>query len=153
MHTGFVCALQESVSPVLCKFCNQIPLPSKVKLSGGSQSLCQIPRLGNLLWVLEISQQCENSSGIIVLQFVGHLLGGFREGLLVTSSKRAYATGCVTGRSNQSPCPHSRPLLTCTSVGDSNTGLARSLWGLWVLVRSRFCLSSPSVSGGYGVWF
>ena len=46
---GFVCALQESVSPVLCKFCNQIPLPSKVKLSGGSQSLCQIPRLGNLL--------------------------------------------------------------------------------------------------------
>ena len=27
----------------------------KVKLPGGSQSLCQIPRLGNLLWVLELS--------------------------------------------------------------------------------------------------
>ena len=27
---------------------------SKVKLPGGSQSLCQIPRLGNLLWVLEL---------------------------------------------------------------------------------------------------
>ena len=52
---GFVCALQESVSPVLCKFCNQIPLASKVKFSGGSQSLCQIPRLENLLWVLELS--------------------------------------------------------------------------------------------------
>ena len=52
---GFVCALQESVSPVLCKFCNQIPLASKVKFPGGSQSLCQIPRLGNLLWVLELS--------------------------------------------------------------------------------------------------
>ena len=26
---GFVCALQESVSPVLWKFCNQIPLSSK----------------------------------------------------------------------------------------------------------------------------
>ena len=52
---GFVGALQESVSPVLCKFSNQIPLASKVKFPGGSQSLCQIPRLENLLWVLEIS--------------------------------------------------------------------------------------------------
>ena len=51
---SFVCALQESVSPVLWKFCNQIPLASKVKFPGGSQSLCQIPKLGNLLWVLEI---------------------------------------------------------------------------------------------------
>ena len=52
---GFVCALQESVSPVLWKFYNQIPLASKVKFPGDSQSLCQIPRLGNLLWVLELS--------------------------------------------------------------------------------------------------
>ena len=35
--------------PVLWKFCNQIPLASKVKFPGGSQSLCQIPKLGNLL--------------------------------------------------------------------------------------------------------
>ena len=40
--------------PVLCKFCNQIPLASKVKFSGSSQSLFQIPRFGNLLWVLEL---------------------------------------------------------------------------------------------------
>ena len=52
---GFVCALQVTVSPILCEFCNQIPLASKVKFPGGSQSLCQIPRLGNLLWVLELS--------------------------------------------------------------------------------------------------
>ena len=52
---GFVCALQESLSPVLCKFYNQIPLASKVKFSGSSQSLCEIPRLGTLLWVLELS--------------------------------------------------------------------------------------------------
>ena len=52
---GFVCALQESGSPVLCKFCIQNPLASKVKFPKGSQSLCQIPRLGNLLWVLELS--------------------------------------------------------------------------------------------------
>ena len=51
----FVCSLQESVSPVLCKFCNQIPLASKVKFSGGSQTLCQISRLGNLLKFLELS--------------------------------------------------------------------------------------------------
>ena len=51
---GFVCALQESVSPGLWKFCNQIPLASKVKLSGSTQSVCQIPRLGNLLWLLEL---------------------------------------------------------------------------------------------------
>ena len=52
---GSVCALLESVSPVLCKFCNQIPLAAKVKFSGGSQSLCQVLRLENLLWVLELS--------------------------------------------------------------------------------------------------
>ena len=49
---SFVCALQESVSPVLGKFYNQNPLASKVKFPGGSQSLCQISRLGNLFWVL-----------------------------------------------------------------------------------------------------
>ena len=53
--TRFLYALQVSVSPVLWKFYNQIPLASKVKFPGGSQSLCQTPRLGNLLWVLELS--------------------------------------------------------------------------------------------------
>ena len=32
---GFVCALQESVSLVQCKLCNQIPLASKVKFPVG----------------------------------------------------------------------------------------------------------------------
>ena len=77
----FVCALQESVSQVLWKFCNQIPLAFKVKFPGGSQYLCQIPRLGNLLWALELSQQCKNFFGIIVLQFVGCLLGDSMLGL------------------------------------------------------------------------
>ena len=40
---GFVCSLQVSVSPVLWKFCNQIPLSFKVKFPGGSQSLCRSP--------------------------------------------------------------------------------------------------------------
>ena len=92
---GSVCALQESVSPVLCKFCNQVPLASKVKFPVGSQSLCQIPMLGNLLWVLELSQLCKNLFGIIP-QFVRHLLSGSMVGLLVISSGRFYATCCVT---------------------------------------------------------
>ena len=51
---GFVCAFQEFFSPALWKFYNQIPLASKVKFPGDFQSLCQIPRLENLLWVLEL---------------------------------------------------------------------------------------------------
>ena len=46
---GFVCALQESVFPVLWKFYNQIPLAPKIKFPGRCQSFCRIPRLGNLL--------------------------------------------------------------------------------------------------------
>ena len=69
MHT-IVFGLQESVSPVLWKFCNEIPLVFKVKFPGGSQSLCQISRLGNLLQALELLKQCENFFVIIVLQFV-----------------------------------------------------------------------------------
>ena len=33
----------------------------------------------------------------------------------------------------------------------SKSGLVQSLWGLWVLVHIRFCLSPLSISGGYGV--
>ena len=48
-------------------------------------------------------------------------------GLMKTSSKRAYVTGCVTQVCcTQSPCPCSRPLLTCTSAGDTQTLKDRS---------------------------
>ena len=131
---GLVCALQESVSPVLWKFCNQIPLASKVIFPGGSQPLCQIPRLGNLLLVLELSQQCDNLFGIIVLQFVGCLLGGSMLGLMVTSSKRADATHSMTQVCcSQSPCLHSRLLLTHVSAGTNTqrqieTNMQRQVW-------------------------
>ena len=49
----------------------------KVKFPEGSQFLCWIPRLGNLSQALEVLQQCENFFYIIVLQFVGYLVGGF----------------------------------------------------------------------------
>ena len=85
---------------------------------------------------------------------MGHLLVGSMVGLMVTFSTRAYATHCLTlVCCTQSPCPYSRPLLTRISAGDSCKGLAQSLWGLWVLLHTRFCLSPPSVSGGYGVCF
>ena len=76
---GFVCAFEESVSPVLWKFGNQILLASKVKFPGGSQSLFQIPRLGNMLWGLELLQQCKNLFDLIVLQFVSCLPSGSME--------------------------------------------------------------------------
>ena len=47
VHTRFYLCPPRVCSPVLSKFCNQIPLASKVKLSGHSQSLCQIPRVVN----------------------------------------------------------------------------------------------------------
>ena len=52
---GFICALHKSVFPVLWKFCNQIPLASNIKFPWGSQSLCRIPGLQSLLWVLGLS--------------------------------------------------------------------------------------------------
>ena len=72
----------------LWKFCSKSHWTSKSN-SLGSQSLCQISRLGILLWVLELLQQCKNFFGIIVLQSVGHLLGGSMVGPVVTSSRRA----------------------------------------------------------------
>ena len=53
-----LCPPRVSVSPVLWKFCNRIPLTCKVRFPGDSQSLCWIPRLGSLLWALEFLQQC-----------------------------------------------------------------------------------------------
>ena len=130
-------------------------LSAKSNSLSNSQSLCQILRLGNLLWVLELSKQCENFFGIIVLQFVGYLLRSSMVGLMVTSSKRTYTTRHASQVCcSQSPCPQGRTLLTLASPGDTQTtkaGLTQSLWGPWVLVCTRFYLSPPSISGEYGV--
>ena len=48
-------------------------------------------------------------------------------GLMVTSSKKASATGCVSQVCcSQRPCPCSRPLLTRASAGDTQTPKGRS---------------------------
>ena len=81
--------------------------PPRVCFPGGAPSFCRIPRLGNLLWALELLQQCENFFGIIILQFMGRLLGGCMVELMVTSCKRTYAS-CRVAQvcCSQSPCPH-----------------------------------------------
>ena len=68
-----------------------------------------------------------NLFGIIVLQFVSHLLSGSMVGLMVNSSKKAYATHCVTQVCcTQSPCPCGKPLVTHASAGDTQTLKGRS---------------------------
>ena len=65
--------------------------------------------------------------GIIVLQFVSHLLSGSLVGLMVNSSKKAYATHCVTQVCcTQSPGPCGKPLVTHASAGDTQTLKGRS---------------------------
>ena len=78
----------------------------QVCFPGGSQSYCWIPRLGNLLWALELLQQCKNFFGRIVLQSVGCTLGSSIVTLIATSSKRTYATCHASQVScSQSPVP------------------------------------------------
>ena len=115
---SFICVLQESVSPGLWSVIkSHQPSKSRPSKTGGSQSLCWILRLGNLLWALGLLQKCENSFGIIVLQFVGCLLCGFMVGLTSCASQV-----CCS----QSLCPRGRPLLTHTSPGDTQTLNGRS---------------------------
>ena len=55
-----LCFLQSSGSPII---------KSRWSSKPDSRSLCQIPRLGSLIWGLEPSQKCENFSGIIILHY------------------------------------------------------------------------------------
>ena len=120
------------------------------------------PQVGKSVVGLELFQQCENFFGIIVLQFMDHLLGGSIVGLMVTSSKRTDAT-CQASQvcCSQSPCPHSRSLLTRASTRDTQTlkcvSSSVSCGGHCsfplVLVHTRFCLHPLSVPGGSEIWF
>ena len=146
---GFVSALQESVSPGLWKFCNQIPLASKVKFPGGSQSLCQIPRLGKsvvgprtFLTVWEfIWYNCSAVYGSSAQQLSGGINGDLlQEGLCHTQD-------CCT----QSPC--GRALLTALPQETlKHWGRSGSV-SVGSSCAHRFCLRPLSVSGRSGVWF
>ena len=65
--------------------------------------------------------------GIIVLQFVGHLLSGSTMGLMVTFSKRAFTTCCASQVCcSQSPYSPVRPLLIRGSAEGTQTHKGRS---------------------------
>ena len=89
VHTRFfLCPPRVSVLLVLWNLYNQNLLTFKIKYPGDSQCVCQIPRLGSLMWGLEPWHQCENFFGTVALQLVGHPPGGSMVGLMVTSSRR-----------------------------------------------------------------
>ena len=52
-----LCLQKSLFPPVLWKSCNEIPVIYKVRFLGDSQSPCQIPSLGSLMWGLEPLQQ------------------------------------------------------------------------------------------------
>ena len=65
---------------------------------------------------------CKNFFVLIVLQFVDHLIGSSTMELMTTSSKRTYATNHTSQVCcSQSPCTHSKSLLTHVSAGDTQT--------------------------------
>ena len=98
VHTSFCCSLQESVSLGVLS-----------------------PFAGSPGWEICCNRE-ENFCGVSFLQFVGCLLAGSTVALVVTSSRRTYATCCSSQACfRQSPCPHSRSLLTCTSSGKTQT--------------------------------
>ena len=129
------CALQASVSPILWKFCNQIPLASKVKFPGASQSLGSIPRLENMFMgprtFLTVQEFLWYNCSAVCGSSAWQLYGGVNGDLLQE------ATCCVTQICcTQSPCPCGKPLMTRASMGDTQTLKGRS----------------SSVSVGSGSW-
>ena len=118
-----------------------------------------IPRVGKSVVGLTTLEQCGNFFGIIVLQFMGCLLGSSIVRLMTISFKRTYAT-CLAFQDCccQSPCPCCRPLLTCASSGNTQTlkGWSGSVscgghcFFPWFC--TRFSLHPPSISGRYEVW-
>ena len=104
-----------------------------------SQSLAKSPGWEVLWGGLELSQQCENSFCIIVLQFVGRPPGSPIVGLMVTFFKRMYASRSLS----QSPCRRGSPLLTCAFTGDPQklTGRSGSVFlGGWFLLSLGPCV-------------
>ena len=101
-------------------------------------------------WVLVHTRFCLCLSSLLPQSCVSP--GGSMVGLMMTFSKMA----CAIPRSAppRVPAPmtgHSWPVPLKERLKHSKTCLAQAMWGLLVCIR--FCLSPPSISGGYGVWF
>ena len=88
--------------------------------------------------VLQKSQFCVISDGSMV-------------DLVATSTRRAYAT--PKSAAPRAPAPvagHCWPVPLQETFRHSKPGFAQSLW--YLLVHTRLCLSTPSLSDGYRVW-
>ena len=133
--TRFCCALQESVSPVLGRYCNQILLVFKVKLkdcqSRGLSVPLPIPQVVKSVVGPRIFATVRELLWYNCFQVVGCLLSGSIVKLMAVSSKRTYATGHASQACSQSPCPCGRPLLTRASTGDTQILKDRSGSVLW----------------------
>ena len=135
--------------------CTRCPRPCQQATT--NSHLCQrLLDTHGQVWVSLLWDHCSFLLGPSMHKFVSVLSkilspqscispGGSMVGLRATSSKRL----CDLGSCTQSPSPCSRPLMTHASAGDPNTGVAQSLWGLWVLEHARFCLSPSSIYGRY----
>ena len=95
-----------------------------------------------------------NLLSIIVLPFVGHLLGDS----VVRFPPRGLMPHTMWPRSAVPVAPvpeagHCWPIPPQKTLRHSKAGLTQPLWGLWVLMCTSFCLSPLGISGRYGVWF
>ena len=128
--------------------CRPMPLPETPGHSQASlgQSLVESLLLSPGSWWAQgsvcalqesVSQSCVSSGGSMV-------------GLMVTSSNRAYAI--PRSAAPRAPAPaagHCWPV----PLQETLTVLSQSLWGLWVLVCTRFAWALWASLCGYGVWF
>ena len=141
LHSMLRTLQQATVNPHLCQRLLDTHRQVWVSLLWGHCFFLLGPGAYNVSFVPSKSlfpQACVSSGGSIV-------------GLIVTSSKRAYAT--PRSAAPRAPAPaagHCWPVPPQETLKHSKAGLAQSLWGL--LVCTRLCFSPLSVSGEYGVW-
>ena len=127
--------------------CQSMPLP---EIPGLSQASLGQSLVGSLL--LSLGSWCTQGFvyGFQVLFPQSYVSsGGSMVGLMVTSSKRAYAIpSSAAPRAPASAADHCWLIPLQETLKHSKAGLIQSLWGL--LVCTRFCLSPLSILAGMG---
>ena len=119
--TGFCLCPPRVCSPVLRKFCNQIPLALKVRFPGGCPSLCLIPRVGSLLRPWDFCSSARTSlMPLFSSLWVARPLA--LVGLVATSCMWICATRCA--RDTDSSADHCRPVPLQETLKHSKAGLA-----------------------------
>ena len=161
MCTRSCFCLQESLlPPVLWKSCNEIPVTFKVRFLGESESPCQIPSLGSLLWGLEPhcnSERtslcnCSSACGPPTWRIYGRTNGDLLRGDLGHTLR---LPGLLLPEPPSPQQPTANPGL-CRDLKHSPAGLAQSPVGVtapfpWVLVHRSFslCLQESLVGTGF----